>query len=63
MNEAVEVTTIHVDEFNNKAQKAEKEVRPRFEKTTKIVALMDTPQSVQVQIVTVTWKWLWDVPL
>tara|TARA_R110000751_G_scaffold60169_10_gene125806 strand:+ start:705 stop:1340 length:636 start_codon:yes stop_codon:yes gene_type:complete len=43
MNEAVEVTTIHVDEFNNKAQKAEKEVRPRFEKTTKIVALMDTP--------------------
>jgi len=43
MNEAVEVTTIHADEFNNKAQKAEKEVRPRFEKTTKIVALMDTP--------------------
>jgi len=43
MNDAVEATTIHVDEFNNKAQKAEKEVRPRFEKTTKIVALMDTP--------------------
>jgi len=43
MNDAVEATTIHVDEFNNKAQKAEKEVRPRFEKTTKIVAIMDTP--------------------
>ncbi len=36
-------TTIHVDQFNNKAQKAEKEVRPRFEKTTKIVSLMVDP--------------------
>jgi hypothetical protein len=43
MNDAVEATTIHVDQFNNKAQKAEKEARPRFEKTTKIVALKDTP--------------------
>ncbi len=43
MNDAVEATTIHVDQFNNKAQKAEKEVRPRFEKTTKIVPLMVDP--------------------
>ena len=43
MNDTVETPTIHVDQFNNKAQKAEKEARPRFEKTTKIVALKDTP--------------------
>ena len=43
MNEAVHIDNDAVDQFNNKAQKAEKEVRPRLEKTTKIVALMDTP--------------------
>jgi len=43
MNDTVETPTIHVDQFNNKAQKAEKEVRPRFEKTAKIVPLMVDP--------------------
>ena len=43
MNDTVETPTIHVDQFNNKAQKAEKEVRPRFEKTAKIVSLMVDP--------------------
>ena len=43
MNDTVETPTIHVDQFNNKAQKAEKEVRPRFEKTAKIVPLMVEP--------------------
>ena len=43
MNDTVETPTIHVDQFNNKAQKAEKEVRPRFEKTAKIVPLMPNP--------------------
>ena len=43
MNDTVETPTIHVDQFNNKAQKAEKEVRPRFEKTAKIVCLMAEP--------------------
>ena len=38
-----DMSTVHVDQFNNKAQKAEKEVRPRFEKTTKIVSLMVDP--------------------
>ena len=43
MNDTVETPTINVDQFNNKAQKAEKEVRPRFEKTAKIVPLMVDP--------------------
>ena len=43
MNDTVETPTIHVDQFNNKAQKTEKEVRPRFEKTAKIVCLMVDP--------------------
>ena len=43
MNDTVETPTIHVDQFNNKAQKAEKEVRPRFEKSAKIVCLMPNP--------------------
>lgn len=43
MNDAVQIDNDAVDQFNNKAQKAEKEVRPRLEKTTKIVALVDAP--------------------
>ena len=43
MNEAVHIDNDAIDQFNNKAQKSEKEVRPRFEKTTKIVALMEVP--------------------
>jgi hypothetical protein len=43
MNATAEVTAVSVDQFNNKNQKAEKEARPRFEKATKIVALMELP--------------------
>ena len=35
MNDTVETPTIHVDQFNNKAQNAEKEVRPSFKKVLK----------------------------
>jgi hypothetical protein len=43
MNATAEVTAVSVDQFNNKNQKAGKEARPRFEKATKIVALMELP--------------------